>query len=83
MLTLSGMLDVFRIATGQYKQRIYGPEEIAFAEAVNITVPAPCRILSAPVHNHAITLAGAAAFYAAIRDISGHMALIFRAAPTI
>lgn len=60
--TLSGALDVSRVAGGQAHLRIFEPIDLAFAEKIRATTPARMTILTAPIHNHGVLLSGRRVF---------------------
>jgi hypothetical protein len=58
VLTLSGALDVWRAAAGQGKYEVFTAREVRLAEQIARATPPHAVILSAPVHNSAVMLAG-------------------------
>ncbi|HYN86447.1 MAG TPA: hypothetical protein VER32_14450 [Pyrinomonadaceae bacterium] len=58
VLTLSGALDVYRVASGRMEQRVFSREGVAFAEMVRERTPPRSVILHAPTYNHPVLLTG-------------------------
>ncbi|HEX8178859.1 MAG TPA: hypothetical protein VF525_04875, partial [Pyrinomonadaceae bacterium] len=57
-LTLSGALDVWRVASGAEEQREFDRAGIAFAELIDQQTPPRSLFLTAPTYNHPVFLAG-------------------------
>jgi hypothetical protein len=57
-LTLSGALDVLRIAQPTERQMIYDADGLAFARAVDAAIPPHALILHYPRYDHPITATG-------------------------
>ena len=57
-LTLAGGLDVWRVASGAVERSVFDREGVAFARFVEHRTPRGARLLTAPVHNHPVFLAG-------------------------
>ena len=62
LLTLSGGLDVYRVASGKPDWGIFGAEMIAFSEEIARVTPPRAVILTAPVHNSPVVLSGRLCF---------------------
>jgi hypothetical protein len=58
VLTAAGALDVWRVASGAMKQKIYGREEIEFASLIKRETAPRSLILHAPTYNHPVYLTG-------------------------
>ncbi len=57
-LTLSGALDVWRVASGAMEQRVFERDGLAFAELIKEKTPPRSVILHAPTYNHPVLLTG-------------------------
>jgi hypothetical protein len=57
-MTLAGGLDVWRVTSRQFAQRIFDAPSIAFARTVRENTPPRAVILRLPTHNHAVLLTG-------------------------
>ena len=57
-LTLSGALDVWRVASGHLAHVIFGPEAIAFGRAIAQTTPPGAVIAADPAYNTPVLLSG-------------------------
>lgn len=60
--TLSGALDISKVAAPAGSFRIFEPIDLAFAEKVRSTTPPDLTILTAPIHNHGVLLSGRRVF---------------------
>jgi hypothetical protein len=58
LLVLAGALDVWRVASGSMRQRVFTREGIAFAELVRRETAPRSLILNAPTYNHPVFLTG-------------------------
>ncbi|HEX5708792.1 MAG TPA: hypothetical protein VFX96_15950, partial [Pyrinomonadaceae bacterium] len=58
VLTLSGALDVYRVASGAMEQRVFERDGAAFAELIKEKTPPRSVILHAPTYNHPVLLTG-------------------------
>lgn len=58
LLTLSGGLDVIRLARGDVAHPIFGAEALAFAEAVRRATPPDALVVHWPTHDHPVYLTG-------------------------
>lgn len=57
-LTLSGALDLWRVASGAAEVRVFTPEGRAFARLVAERTPPGARVLTAPAYDHPVLLSG-------------------------
>ena len=57
-LTTAGALDLWRVASGGFENRVFDRGGIELAELLARTSPPSALVLHAPVHNHAVVLAG-------------------------
>jgi hypothetical protein len=57
-LVLSGVLDVWRTASGQINYRVFDPEAVVVAERIKRSTPARALFLNAPTYNTATVLTG-------------------------
>ena len=62
LLTLSGTLDVWRVASRAPEHRVFTREGIRFASVVRDVVPAGALVLHAPTYNHPVFLSGRRSF---------------------
>lgn len=60
--TLSGALDISKVAAPAGSFRIFEPIDLAFAEKVRAATPSDFTILTAPIHNHGVLLSGRRVF---------------------
>jgi hypothetical protein len=58
VLTLSGMLDVARVASGRIENGIYTAPAVAFGHRIRAVTPVGSIVLHAPTHNSEVYLAG-------------------------
>lgn len=58
LLTLSGALDLWRIASHAMTFEVFSARDLEFAEAVRTHTPAGALILHAPIQNHPVVLSG-------------------------
>jgi hypothetical protein len=61
-LTAAGALDLWRVASGGFENRVFETEGIAFAADVSRQTPPSAVILHAPVYNHPVVLSGRQSF---------------------
>lgn len=58
VLTFAGALDVWRVASGAFRSRIFTSADVEFAQLVAARTEPAALILHAPMPNHAIALSG-------------------------
>jgi hypothetical protein len=58
VLIFSGVLDVWRTASGQINIRVFDADAVEFAHKADLRIPADAIILNAPTYNTAAALAG-------------------------
>jgi hypothetical protein len=58
VLTAAGALDLWRVASGAFENRVFDRSGIELSALVMRETPPSALILHAPVHNHAVVLAG-------------------------
>lgn len=58
VLTFSGALDVWRVASGQVNYGVFSPDSVKIAEQIKQKVPPKALFLNAPTFNSAVVLSG-------------------------
>lgn len=58
ILTLAGGLDVFAVVTRQGEYKVFGRDDVNFAELIKQQTPPRATILHAPIHNTPVFLTG-------------------------
>ena len=58
VLTLAGALDLWRVASGQRRHRIFSPAALAFAREITAATPPEARLAHLPAHDSPALLAG-------------------------
>jgi len=72
VLILSGMLDVWRTASGQNKIKVFDIDAIRIAAQIKAKTPADALFLNAPTYNSAVVLSGRRSFMRYIGHLSSH-----------
>jgi hypothetical protein len=61
-LTAAGALDIWRVASGAFENRVFDASGLAFAEQVARATSPSAVVLHAPVHNHPVVMSGRQSF---------------------
>ncbi len=72
VLTLGGVLDVWRTASGQIKAKVFDSDAIKIADKIKQKVPADALFLNAPTYNSAVVLSGRRSFMRYSGHLSSH-----------
>ncbi len=72
ILILSGMLDVWRTASGQNKIKVFDTDAIRIAAQIKAKTPPDSLFLNAPTYNSAVVLSGRRSFMRYIGHLSSH-----------
>lgn len=71
-LTLAGVLDVWRTASGQVKAKVFDADAVKIAEQIKQKVPPNALFLNAPTYNSAVVLSGRRSFMRYSGHLSSH-----------
>ena len=58
VLTFSGMLDVWRVISGQINYQVFSADAVRTAEQIKLRTPSNAMFLNAPTYNSAVVLSG-------------------------